>query len=102
MSNHFISPETAQAYIDRYRANVDKMTTPEFQHSLIYSELFDAASIQSLLNQKGCVSFRAYFGMNEDNIVCCVFFGVDADGNNIVDAANPLIVEKGEKCPPKC
>ena len=102
MSQNLISPETARELIDRYRANVDKMATPPYQGSLIYSELFDASAVSALLQQEGCVSFRAYFGMNADNKICCVFYGVDAHGNDIVDAVNPLIVEKGIKCPPEC
>lgn len=102
MSQHFISPETAKELIDRYRANVDKMTTPPFQGSLIYSELFDASAISALLQQEGCESFRAYFGMNEENKVCCVFYGVDASGKDIVDGTNPIIIENGDPCPPKC
>ncbi len=102
MSQHFISPELAQELIDRYRKNVDNMTTPDFKGSMIYSERFEAAAIQAILDQPGCVSFRIYFGMKDDKTICSIFYGVDAEGNDIVAAEKPVIVDKGLPCPPNC
>jgi hypothetical protein len=105
MSQHFISLATAKDLIGRYRENFEDIATPEFNHSLKYSETFDAAAIRAVLDQPGCVSFRAYYGMKEDESICLVFFGVDANDNNIINSANggeDVIVEDGKNCPPSC
>lgn len=105
MSQHFISLDTAKDLIGRYRENFNDIATPEYKDSLKYSETFDAAAIKAILDQSGCVSFRAYYGMKEDNAMCLVFFGVDANDNNIVNSTNgeeDVIVEFGKNCPPNC
>ena len=105
MSHHFISLQTAKDLISRYRDNYTDIAKSEYEDCLKYSETFDAAAIRAVLNQPGCVSFRAYYGMKETNEICLVFFGVDANDNNIVNSANggeDVIVENGKDCPPNC
>ena len=104
MSQHFISLQTARELIGRYRENIHDIATPEYKESLKYSETFEASAIKAILDQPGCVSFRAYYGMKEDESVCLVFFGVDAQSNNIVNQSNgdDIIVEYGKVCPPDC
>jgi hypothetical protein len=105
MSQHFISLATAKDLIGRYRENFNDIATPQFKESLKYSETFDASAIRAILDQPGCVSFRAYYGMKEDEGVCLVFFGVDANDNNIINSTTggeAVIVEWGKDCPPNC
>lgn len=105
MSQHFISLETAKELIGRYRNNFDDIATPEYKDSLKYSSTFDAAAIKAILDQPACVSFRAYYGMNENNDICLVFFGVDANDNNIINSTTggeDVIVDFGKDCPPNC
>ena len=105
MSQHFISLQDAKALIGRYRANFTEIASPEFKNSLKYSSTFDAAAIKAILDQPGCVSFRAYYGMHEDEGICLVFFGVDADDNNIINSTTggeDVIVDWGKDCPPFC
>lgn len=105
MSQHFISLETAKELIGRYRNNFDDIATPEYKESLKYSSTFDAAAIKAILDQPTCVSFRAYYGMNESNDICLVFFGVDANDNNIINSTTggeDVIVDFGKDCPPNC
>lgn len=105
MSQNFISLATAKDLIGRYRTNFSDIATPDFKDSLKFSETFDAAAIRALLDQPGCVAFRAYYGMKENEGICLVFFGVDGNDNNIVSAANggdAVIVEDGKECPPFC
>lgn len=105
MSQHFISLDTAKELIGRYRENFNDIATPQFKESLKYSETFDASAIRAILDQPGCVSFRAYYGMKEDEGICLVFFGVDINDNNIINSTSggeDVIVEYGRECPPKC
>ncbi len=105
MSQHFISLQTAKDLISRYRESFNDIATPEFKESLKYSETFDASAIRAILDQPGCVSFRAYYGMKEDEGICLVFFGVDANDNNIINSTKggeDVIVEYGKDCPPFC
>lgn len=102
MSNNFISLEEAKEMIFRYRDNLTKMLTPDFEKSLLYSETFDVEAIRKLIGQEGCVSFRAYYGMNNENKVCSIFVGVSENGEDILNGADSLIVENGDTCPPIC
>ena len=105
MSQHFISLSTAKELIGRYRENFEDIPAPEYKDSLKYSSTFDAAAIKAILDQPGCVSFRAYYGMKEDHSICLVFFGVDANDNNIINSTSggeDVIVDFGKNCPPEC
>lgn len=105
--NNFIDLPTAKELIERYRVNMDAITTAEYKNALKYSETFDAAAIQAVLNQTGCVEFRAYYGMKEDKSICSIFVGVDAQGNDIIQSIKSngeedVIIEQGRQCPPYC
>jgi hypothetical protein len=106
MSNNIINLATARELIKRYRDNLTLIATPEFKDSLKYSETFDASAIQAILNQPGCVEFRAYYGMKENNAICSIFVGVDAEDNDILNSLSgngeDVIVEYGKECPPRC
>ncbi len=102
MANNFIDLPTAVALTKRYRENKDQMVTPDYAGSLHISETFDAAAIRAILDQPGCVEFRAYWGMKEDKSVCLVFVGVNESGEDIVGVASDIIVELGKECPPYC
>ena len=105
MSQNFISLATAKELIGRYRTNFNDIATPAYKDSLKYSSTFDASAIKAILDQPGCVSFRAYYGMKENNDMCLVFFGVDANDNNIINSTTggeDVIVDWGKDCPPNC
>ena len=106
MSKNLITLAAAKELTKRYRANLDNVTTAEYAGALKYSETFDAEAIRAILNQPGCVEFRAYYGMKEDKSVCSIFVGVDDKGQDIVSAnipsAQDIIVEVGTPCPPDC
>ena len=106
MSNNIIDLTTARELIKRYRDNLDEIATPTFSGALKYSETFDAAAVQAILNQPGCVEFRAYYGMKADNSICSIFVGVDVEDNDILNSLNgtgeDVIVEYGRDCPPVC
>jgi hypothetical protein len=103
MSNHFISLQEAKSLTERYRNQKDAITAEGYKESLSISESFDAEAIRAILNQTGCTGFRAYFGLNEENKVCLIFVGVNADNEDIINSnENSVIVEKGKLCPPNC
>lgn len=99
MANNFIDLPTAVALTKRYRENKDQMVTPDYAGSLHISETFDAAAIRAILDQPGCVEFRAYWG-DEGGQIC--LFGVNESGEDIVGVASDIIVELGKECPPYC
>ena len=106
MSNNFIDLAKAKDLTKRFRENLDALVSKDYAGSLPNAETFDAEAIQAILNQPGCVEFRAYFGMKEDKSVCMVFIGVDAQGNDIINSTTgngaDVIVEEGRPCPPYC
>ncbi len=106
MNKHQISLAEAKALTSRYRTNLEAITTTEFKGALPFSETFDAAAIQAILNQPECVSFRSYYGMKEDKTICIIHIGVDAAGNDIINSLSgngeDIIMELGQVCPPFC
>ena len=106
MSQNRIDLATAKELTKRYRENLDALVSKEYAGSLPNAETFDASAIQAILDQPGCVEFRAYYGMKEDKSVCIIFIGVDAKGNDIINSqtgnGEDVIVENGKPCPPYC
>ncbi len=108
MNGSFITLATAKAMTAMYVKNKAEMVTEDYIDSLPNSETFDKDLIVSILNQKGCVEMRAYFGMKDDKSVCLIFVGVDENGVDIVGLADEnehpidIIVEDGLRCPPYC
>ena len=105
MSKHFIDQATAKEFIQRYRDNLDGLTTSEYKGLLPFAETFEADAVRAILAQPGCVSFRTYFAMGPENKLCVVFVGVDANDNDILNSTlggNDIIVERGADCPPDC
>jgi hypothetical protein len=102
MSNNFISLQEAKSLTARYRTNKDSMVTNDYKNSLPFSEKFDADAVRDLLNQDGCVSFRVYFGLKENNELCSILVGVGADGEDILVPNKEIILDQAERCPPIC
>lgn len=106
MSKNRIDLASAKELTKRYRENVSALVSKEYAGSLPNAETFDASAVQAILDQPGCVEFRAYYGMKEDNSVCLIFIGVDAQGNDIINSTKgngeDVIVEFGSICPPYC
>ncbi|MFN5423011.1 MAG: hypothetical protein ACK5AO_07080, partial [bacterium] len=105
MSNNFIDLQTAIALTKRYRENKEKLVTPEFSDSMCIAETFDASAIRAVIDQPGCVAFRAYYGMKENKEVCVVFVGVNDKNEDIVFINNEsenILVDWAQRCPPNC
>jgi hypothetical protein len=102
MPSNFITLTEAQDLTSYFRDELDDMLTTSYEGELPYAETFDANAIQDLINQDGCTQFRAYFGMDENNKVRLVFTAVDAQGEDILDGSNSIIVDHGDRCPSNC
>ena len=102
MPSNFITLTEAQDLTSHFRDELDSMLTTSYEGALPYAETFDVSAIQDLINQDGCTQFRAYFGMDENNKVRLVFTAVDAQGEDILDGSNSIIVDHGDRCPSNC
>ena len=103
MSNNFIDLPTAIQLTRNYRENKDKLVTPVFSDAMCISETFDASAIRAILDQPGCVAFRAYYGMKENKQVTMIFVGVnDKDQDIVGEGTANILVDMGQKCPPYC
>jgi hypothetical protein len=80
------------------------MVAPDYAQSFHLAETFDAAAIKAILDQPGCVEFRAYFGTKENKSICLVFVGVNDQNDDMVGTENNpgVFVEQGKECPPAC
>jgi hypothetical protein len=65
----------------------------------VKGEYFSKASLESVLDQSGCVGIRIYYGLDENNVQRLVIVGADANENDIVTG---IILEHGTLCPPHC
>ncbi len=102
MNNNFISLSEAREYTKKFRDNLPNMLTENFQDALSYCETFDAEAVRAILNQDGCLSFRVYNGLNNNNEVCSILVGVDENFEDILNGENSLLVNRGKKCPTFC
>lgn len=66
------------------------------------AERFDKQHVLDLLNQENCEGLRVYYSMDESQNFHMLLVGVDSEGEDIIDANEPLILDEGGKCPPYC
>jgi hypothetical protein len=96
--------------VKSYLENKSKVFTGDI--TLPNTETYDSEAFVALLNQPDCVKIRIHYGMNEENVICAIFVGVDSNGNEITIKNNGIIANKGAddeyvielstKCPPIC
>lgn len=98
----------ASAMTARFRSSKSSVLNPGYSTSLCNSETFNLADVNSMLAIPGAAGLRAYYGMDENDIIHLVLVAVDEDGNDLVPSSNtslngdPLILEQGIRCPPTC
>lgn len=102
MSDNFITLEQAKLYTKKYRDQLKEMLTSEYQGALSYCETFDADAVRILLDQMGCVGFRVYYGLNNDNQVCAIMVGVNDKNEDILNGDDSIILDNSIKCPKDC
>lgn len=96
--------------VKTYLDNKSKVFTGEF--TLPNTETYDSEAFVTLLNQPDCVQVRIHYGMNENNVICAIFVGVDSNGNEItiknngnsgnIEGTEEYVIELSTKCPPNC
>ena len=85
-----ISLTTAEGWTENYRDANPGAVKAHFIGSDIINDIFD---------QEGCVGFRAYYGINDDDEKELIFVGVDSSGN---DMTSGIIADKAWPCPSNC
>jgi hypothetical protein len=65
----------------------------------IISQFVGKNQLMKILNQKGCMGVRVYYGIGDDGKKNLIFVGATADENDMIDG---IIVEKVVPCPPRC
>lgn len=109
--NHIITLKDAAAMTKRFRSQIKELIIPEHagQNVIANSETFDAASVQKLLNQSGCVKLRVYYGMSETLNVHAILVGVNLRDEDMLPFAETNvpgndgdILEEAFRCPPSC
>lgn len=128
--NHDIPLPLAMEMIARYRAQCEVILKPEFQNKevLPYCETFQADAFARILAQPSCVGVRAYLGMDKEDKVKLIFFGVNDQYKDIIPSDSGtqsfkastgrspagasatedegddegVIIEEGQRCPPLC
>ena len=89
--DHSITLEDASKLTKNYR---DNKSDDE-----ILGGFFGKTALLDILNQKGCVGIRYYYGQKDDGTQQTVLVGVDANEKDLVDGE---IAELQRPCPPFC
>ncbi len=101
---HNISLQEAVEMTSRYRKEKDSILKPEYagKDVLPIAETFDKSAFEELVREKGCVSIRAYLGMDENKNIRLIFVGVNDKDEDILPDQGGAIMEYGSRCPPQC
>ncbi|MCF8410282.1 MAG: hypothetical protein K9G31_03220 [Crocinitomicaceae bacterium] len=65
----------------------------------IIGQFFGKNQLIKILNQKGCMGIRFYYGIGNDGKKNIIAVGAGSDENDMVDG---IILEYALKCPPHC
>ena len=105
---HIISKDLARNYILKYQSHRTEIVDGKYkgQDILPKAESFNATALNNVLNQKGCVGIRFYYGMDDNNLVVLVATGVDQEGNDldlaIGQVSDPTLLQTAQRCPINC
>jgi hypothetical protein len=96
-TDHKLSLKEAIDMTTRFRTDFSRGQLP-------FAETFNKSIFAELAKQPGCVSIRAYFGMDTSNQVKLIFVGVNDKNEDILPVAGTegLLFEYGQRCPPLC
>lgn len=107
--SHQITLKQAIELTTHYRKEKDQILKTEYaeKNTLAISETFNRTAFEELLSQPGCVSIRAYYGMDENKNVKLLFVGVNANNEDMLpaegsNAGGATIQDVGQRCPPVC
>ncbi|MCW3074978.1 MAG: hypothetical protein JWP69_2047 [Flaviaesturariibacter sp.] len=105
---HEITLDKAIAMTTHYRRLRDGILSDPYKgkNILPLSETFDRSAVDRILAQEHCVSFRIYYGMDDENLMHAILVGVDKEGRDILpkEAAGEEgeIAEEAKRCPNDC
>lgn len=89
--DHSITLEEAAQLTAKYRQGVGEKA--------IKGGFFGKTALKNIIDQKGCVGIKFYYGQNGDGKPCLVLVGADASDN---DMTSGLLAERQLPCPPYC
>lgn len=89
--DHSITLEEAAQLTANYRHNAGEKA--------IKGGFFGKTTFKNIIDQKGCVGIKFYYGQKSDGTPCLVLVGADAAEN---DMTGGLIAERELPCPPYC
>jgi hypothetical protein len=65
----------------------------------IIAQFFGKNQLLKILNQKGCIGVRFYYGIGDDGIKNIIAVGATSNQNDMIEG---IILEYALKCPPYC
>ncbi|MFI0426728.1 MAG: hypothetical protein ACH34V_07225 [Flavobacterium sp.] len=93
MSDFTITLDEAKTWAKSWRNNPPK--------ALAKGHLIQGEALTELLGTAGVVNVRAYMGVDGTGTQKLMFVGVDASGNDLIDATH-LIYDQTQPCPSCC
>lgn len=93
MSDFTITLDEAKTWAKSWRSNPPK--------ALAKGHLIQGEALTELLGTAGVVNVRAYMGVDGTGTQKLMFVGVDASGNDLIDATH-LIYDQTQPCPSCC
>lgn len=93
MSDFTITLDEAKTWAKSWRNNPPK--------ALAKGHLIQGEALTELLGTAGVVNIRAYMGVDGTGTQKLMFVGVDASGNDLIDATH-LIYDQTQPCPSCC
>lgn len=116
-TKHSITLEQAKKMTKKFRDDKKLVIKDEYhgKHIVPTCETFERMAFDELLRQPGCVSVRAYYGMDDDKKLHLIFVGVNDKNEDILPAPSAniaqdaaslegdgVILENGARCPTEC
>lgn len=92
----------------RFRSQRENILNTEYQGQdlLPFSESFDRAAFDTLLNKAEAAGLRIYYGMDEYLKIHTIIVATDANGDDILPQSltgeEEDIIENGNRCPTIC
>jgi hypothetical protein len=103
---HFIPWQDAVAMVNNFQTEKQRILSGESSigpNTLLDYETFNVPAVLAIMEQPGCVGFRIYSGMNDNNEICCILVGVDVNGQDVIvtngNCALLLCDEEGQRYP---
>jgi hypothetical protein len=99
-----VEPTVAQRWVDNWR----NPTTPQQEaakNSVLTLKGFwiPGQDLIDVMQESGAANGRSYFAIDDENALHQLYVGVDADGNDMIDADQGWnIYDLTKPCPPMC